>query len=220
MAKGKTIATIKMSVKIDPDSKELKKQAKKAKKEEKQLRAKVNKMVQKAKTQIKRLYRVYGAASPAVIALRERGTSLTVKGKNYQQLQSTYFSLDKFLKAQTSTVQGAEQVLNETAQIIGNEKVSASAIKELASEFFNIAHKAEQMLQNNTSYWGGSTRIFQAIREIQRQANSQWEQAQTIEEKASLVADELASKQEETLYKDEMAKYVEKIENDIEGWMK
>jgi ElaB/YqjD/DUF883 family membrane-anchored ribosome-binding protein len=220
MAKQNTIATITITAKLEPDSKELKKQAKKAKTEEKQLRSKVNTMIQKTKSQIKQLYRVYGSASPAVKALQERGTTLSVKGKNYQQLQSTYFSLDKFLKAQTSTVQGAEQVLNETAQIIGNEKLSASTIKELASEFFNIAHKAEQMLQNDTGFWGGSTRIFQAIREIQKQAGTQWKQAQTIEEKASVIADKLAHKQEETLYKNEMAIYVEKIEKNIESWMK
>lgn len=217
--KGQTIATITVKVKIDPDSKELKKQAKKAKQEERRLRAEVNRMVQQAKTQIKQLYRVYGIASPAVKALRERGTTLSVKGKNYQQLQSTYFSLEKFLKAKTSTVAGAEKVLQETAQIIGSEKIDAITIKDKAKEFFEIASKAQQLVESNNQVVP-YTRIFNSIREIQQQANAKWKNAQSVEEKASIVSEKLSIKQREVLQDNAMAEYVGKIEKNIEGWLK
>lgn len=213
-------STIKITITVDPDSKQLKQEAKKAKAEEKRLRAQVNTMVQKAKAQIKQLYRVYGTESPAVKALKQRGTTLSVKGKNYQELQSTYFSLDKFLKAQTSTVQGAERVLNQTAQVIGEKEVNANTIKKLAETFFEIASKAQQTLQSKEGYWGGSYRVFDAIRQVQQEAGAKWREAQTIEEKAKVISDRLSDKNKEVKQKNEQAKYVEKVEKSIESWLK
>lgn len=215
---ARTVAKIKFTVKSEPNQKYLNK-AKQAKLEEKRLRAEINTMIQRAKSQIKQLYRIYGTATPAIKALRERGTTLSVKGKNFHELQSTYFSLDKFLKAQTSNVQGAERVLQRTAEIIGTQKITPSNIKQLAREFFEIASKSQQILQSDAGFWGGSSRIFSAIREIQQQANANWENATTIEEKAGIVADKLTVKQQEEHQYNEMAEYAAKITVDAKGTM-
>lgn len=183
---------ITVSAKQTPSRKTIKAKIQVSKGKQRSLRARVESQIQQAKRQIKEIEKNGLKETPAITELNKRGTTLTTKGKNYNQLQSTYFSLDKFLKAQTSTAQGAIRVLEQTARIIGAENTTPQGLKDLAKEFFEIASKTDELLKTGeTKYSAGSTRIFEAIRRIQKENSALWKSAGSTAEKANAVVEKL-----------------------------
>lgn len=183
---------ITVSAKQTPSRKTIKAKIQVSKGKQRSLRARVESQIQQAKRQIKEIEKNGLKETPAITELNKRGTTLTTKGKNYNQLQSTYFSLDKFLKAQTSTAQGAIRVLEQTARIIGAENTTPQGLKDLAEEFFEIASKTDELLKTGeTKYSAGSTRIFEAIRRIQKENSALWKSAGSTAEKANAVVEKL-----------------------------
>lgn len=183
---------ITVSAKQTPSRKTIKAKIQVSKGKQRSLRARVESQIQQAKRQIKEIEKNGLKETPAITELNKRGTTLTTKGKNYNQLQSTYFSLDKFLKAQTSTAQGALRVLEQTARIIGAENTTPEGLKDLAKEFFEIASKTDELLKTGeTKYSAGSTRIFEAIRKIQKENSALWKSAGSTAEKANAVVEKL-----------------------------
>lgn len=183
---------ITVSAKQTPSRKTIKAKIQVSKGKQRALRTRVESQIQQAKRQIKEIEKNGLKETPAITELNKRGTTLTTKGKNYNQLQSTYFSLDKFLKAQTSTAQGAIRVLEQTARIIGAENTTPQGLKDLAEEFFEIASKTDELLKTGeTKYSAGSTRIFEAIRRIQKENSALWKSAGSTAEKANAVAEKL-----------------------------
>lgn len=181
-----------VTVEQKPSRKAIKAKIQVSKGKQRALRARVEAQIQQAKRQIKQIEKNGLTETPAITELNKRGTTLTTKGKNYNQLQSTYFSLDKFLKAQTSTAQGALRVLEQTAKIIGAENTTPQGLKDLAEEFFEIASKTDELLKTGeTKYSAGSTRIFEAIRRIQKENSALWKSAGNTAEKANAVVEKL-----------------------------
>lgn len=197
-------ATITIKLKAKPTRKQIKAQQQVAKGKEKALKSKLKGMISQAKSQIKGLENA-NINSPALQKLQSK-TTLSTKGKSYNELQSTYFAVQQFLKSQTATVKGATQALDRIANIIGAKNASASQIASMASEFFRIASYAQQAL-NVSGISVGSTRIFEVIRKVQQSNNQKWNSATDIMEKTQSVLDELQEQQAEQI-QDEMALYI------------
>lgn len=183
---------ITVSAKQTPSRKTIKAKIQVSKGKQRSLRARVESQIQQVKRQIKEIEKNGLKETPAITELNKRGTTLTTKGKNYNQLQSTYFSLDNFLKSQTSTAQGAIRVLEQTARIIGAENTTPQGLKEMAKEFFEIASKTDELLKTGVNkYSAGSTRIFEAIRNVQKENSALWKSAGSTAEKANAVVEKL-----------------------------
>ena len=183
---------ITVSAKQNPSRRAIKAKIQVSKGKQRALRARVEAQINEAKQRIKEIEKNGLKETPAITELNKRGTTLTTKGKNYNQLQSTYFSLQKFLKAQTSTAQGALRVLEQTAKIIGAENTTPQGLKDLAEEFFSIASKTDELLKTGEhKYSAGSTRIFEAIRRVQKENSALWQQAGNTAEKANVIVEKL-----------------------------
>ena len=169
-----------------------------------ELKKKLRGMISQAKSQLKGLENA-GLDTPAKEKLLSK-TDLKTKGKNYNQLQSTYFAVDSFLKSQTSSVKGATQNLNQIAKIIGVKNVSASEIARYASQFFQIASYAKQAL-NTSGQSIGSTRLFETIRKTAKTYQTKWDNAESALDKLEMVLQELQRQQAE-IAQDEFMLYI------------
>lgn len=198
-------ATIKGYIKAKPTRAQLKAEKQVAKGRERALKNQINSMVQQAKSQIKGIERAGLESTPALEKLRAK-TDLTTKGKSYNQLQSTYFALDSFLKSQTATAKGAIENLNQIARTVGMEGATAQEIAQNASKFFAIAKRVQQIAPL-MGLNGGSTRIFEAIRQVQKDINDRWQKSMDGWSKVDAVLREL-NKQQQTIAEDEFGLYL------------
>ena len=169
-----------------------------------ELKKKLRGMISQAKSQLKGLENA-GLDTPAKEKLLSK-TDLKIKGKSYNQLQSTYFAVDSFLKSQTSSVKGATQNLNQIANIIGVKNIPANEIARYASQFFQIASYAKQALQISGQSIG-STRIFEAIRKVSKTYQTQWKNAESILSRTEMVLKEI-QKQQAEIAQDEFMLYI------------
>ena len=195
---------IEMRIKAKPSRKVVKARKNVAQGKERALKSKLKGMISQAKSQLKGLENA-GLDTPAKQKLLSK-TDLKTKGKNYNQLQSTYFAVDSFLKSQTASVKGAIQNLNQIARIIGVKNVSANEIANYASQFFQIASYAKQAL-NTSGQSIGSTRLFEAIRKTAKTYQTKWDNAESALDRVEMVLQEL-QKQQSEVAKDEFALYV------------
>lgn len=196
--------TIKGYIKASPTRAQLKAEKQVALGKQRALKSRLKGMIQQAKTQIKELDEI-GIETPAVKKLRSK-TDLSTKGKSYNELQSTYFALERFFKSMTSTKEGALRVLEKTAQIIGQEGIAPAQIYSHASEFFEIASKAEQAMQIK-GISAGSPTIMEMIRELQQKYKRIWAKVDDIELKTKIVVKQL-EKYFEIQQEDEMGLYI------------
>lgn len=169
-----------------------------------ELKKKLRDMISQAKSQLKGLENA-GLDTPAKEKLLSK-TDLKTKGKSYNQLQSTYFAVDQFLKSQTASVKGATQNLNQIAKIIGVKNAPASEIASYASQFFRIASYAKQAL-NTSGQSIGSTRLFEAIRKTAKTYQTKWNNAESALGRAEMVLQELQRQQAE-IAQDEFMLYI------------
>lgn len=72
----------------------------------------------------------------------------SVKGKNYQQLQSEYWRLKHFLDDRTSTVRSANTFLKEMAENTGIKYKGLEDLKTKSTQFFELADKIKQYNQS------------------------------------------------------------------------
>lgn len=92
--------------------------------------------------------------------------TFSVKGKKYQDLQRTFYQLERFNRAQTSSVEGARKNLKVIMTNIGLEyKANKTAIQE-STVFFEVASKIQQYLEAQENYGEALAyqRIWTAIR--------------------------------------------------------
>lgn len=169
-----------------------------------ELKKKLRGMISQAKSQLKGLENA-GLDTPAKEKLLSK-TDLKTKGKSYNQLQSTYFAVDSFLKSQTSSVKGAAQNLNQIANIIGVKNIPANEIARYASQFFQIASYAKQALQISGQSIG-STRLFESIRKVSKKYKAQWDNAESILSRTEMVLKEI-QKQQAEIAQDEFMLYI------------
>ena len=195
---------IEIKLKADPPRNVLKARKNVAQGKERALKSKLRGMIREAKSRLKGLENA-GIDTPAKQKLLSK-TDLKTKGKNYNQLQSTYFAVDKFLKSQTASVKGATRNLNQIARIIGLKNVPVSEIISHARQFFEIASYAKQAL-NTSGQSIGSTRLFEAIRKTEKKYQTEWNKAESDLGRVEMVLQELQRQQAE-IAQDEFALYV------------
>lgn len=193
-----------IKLKADPPRSVLKARKQVAQGKQRALKAQLKGMIRQAKSQLKGLENA-GLDTPAKQKLLSK-TDLKTKGKNYNQLKSTYFAVDNFLKSQTASVKGATKNLNQIARIIGLKNVTAGEILRYAKQFFEIASYAKQAL-NTSGQSIGSTRLFDAIRKTEKKYQTEWNKAESALSRVEMVLQELQQQQAE-IAQDEFALYV------------
>lgn len=116
-----------------------------ASEEYKRFRKEVSRLASMANKRLKRLERNGLQMLPAYQNWQENGAiKFSVKGKDYNQLQSEYWRLKNFLDNRTSTVRGANSFLREMAQNTGIKYGGLNDLKQKSKMFFELAEKIKQ----------------------------------------------------------------------------
>lgn len=192
-----TIMTIKITVKTTGGdrlrnllkAKKMQHEAKKRK-----LYAKLKALYAEAKRNIRDLQRHNLGDTPAIQKLQENGKiKFSVKGKTYNELQSDYFRLKRFAESETSTVEGATNVLENIAK---NTNIQYNDLNDLISKsrvFFDIASKVEQILeaQSELAFTMGYQTIWTAVNNMIERKKINLQDMNNIEEAANIVYDSL-----------------------------
>lgn len=106
-----------------------------------QLQAQVNTLAKEANARLDELER-NEMESPAYSQwVKDGQVRFGVQGKTYQQVQSEYWRTKNFLDAKTSTVQGAQSVLEQISRNTGYYGESGKLTQDEARQFFNLADK-------------------------------------------------------------------------------
>lgn len=110
-----------------------------------ELKKEVSRMASMANKRLKRLERNELTDLPAYQSWVKGGAiKFSVKGKDYNQLQSEFWRLKRFLDNKTSLVRGANKYLREMAENIGIKYNSLAELKVKAKEFFRLADKIKE----------------------------------------------------------------------------
>lgn len=115
----------------------------------KELRSEVSRMASMANKRLRRLESNDLTDLPAFREWEQHGAiKFSVKGKNYQQLQSEYWRLKHFLDDRTSTVRSANKFLQEMAQNTGIKYHGLADLKAKSKQFFALAQKIKEYNQS------------------------------------------------------------------------
>ena len=175
--------------------------------EYKTLRKEVSRMSSMANKRIKRLESNELTELPAYKSWYDNGhIKFSVKGKDYNQLQSEFWRLKRFLDDKTSTVRQANSFLKEMAQNTGIKYNGLSDLKSKSSQFFDLAEKIKQYYQS-----ANQSAIALDYQKIWQQINTQIKQG-VIEIGGTENTESVLNK-----YLDEMNK-VQPVENNQEGY--
>lgn len=194
---GKAELTIKIRVKTTGGDRvrnllKAKKMLHEAKKQK--LYTKLKALYAEAKRNIRDLQRHNLGDTPAIQKLEENGKiKFSVKGKTYNELQSDYFRLKRFMDAETSTVKGATNVLENIAKNINIQYNDLNEIIVKSRVFFDIASKVEQILeaQSQLAFTMGYQTIWTAVNNMVERKKINLQDMPSIEEAASIVYDSL-----------------------------
>lgn len=194
---GKLKATIKIGVKIASRGRgrnllKAKKMLHEAKKQK--LYTKLKALYADAKRNIRDLQRHNLGDTPAIQKLEENGKiKFSVKGKTYNELQSDYFRLKRFTESETSTVQGAKNVLENIARNTGIQYNNLDDLITQSRVFFDIASKVEQILeaQSQLAFTMGYQTIWTAVNNMVERKKINLRDLDNIEQAASIVYDSL-----------------------------
>ena len=194
---GKAELTIKIRVKTTGGDRvrnllKAKKMVHEAKKQK--LYTKLKALYAEAKRNIKDLQRHNLGDTPAIQKLEENGKiKFSVKGKTYNELQSDYFRLKRFMEAETSTVKGATNVLENIAKNINIQYNDLNEIIVKSRVFFDIASKVEQILeaQSQLAFTMGYQTIWTAVNNMVERKKINLQDMPNIEEAANIVYDSL-----------------------------
>lgn len=114
----------------------------------KQLKTEASKLVSMANKRLRRLEKNGLTNTPAYQAyIKNGGTYFSVKGKDYNELQSELSRLRSFINSQTSTVTGVNNYLKEMAKNTGIKYKTLSELRKKADTFFELSGKIEQYLR-------------------------------------------------------------------------
>ena len=194
---GKIKATIKMAVNVASRGRgrnllKAKKMLHEAKKQK--LYTKLKALYADAKRNIRDLQRHNLGDTPAIQKLEENGKiKFSVKGKTYNELQSDYFRLKRFAESETSTVQGAKNVLENIARNTGIQYDDLNDLINKSRVFFDIASKVEQILesQSQLAFTMGYQTIWTAVNNMVERKKINLRDIHNIEEAANIVYDSL-----------------------------
>lgn len=110
-----------------------------------ELKKEVSRMASMANKRINRLESNNLQMLPAYREWQEHGAiKFSVRGKNYNQLQSEYWRLKHFLDDRTSTVRQANKFLREMAENTGIKYKGLEDLKNKSAKFFELAEKIKQ----------------------------------------------------------------------------
>lgn len=110
-----------------------------------ELKKEVSRMASMANKRINRLENNNLQMLPAYREWESHGAiKFSVKGKNYQQLQSEYWRLKHFLDDRTSTVRSANKFLREMAEDTGIKYRGLEDLKNKSAKFFELAEKIKE----------------------------------------------------------------------------
>ena len=194
---GRIKATIKLGVEVASrvrgrnllKAKKMQHEAKKRK-----LYSKLKVLYADAKRNIRDLQRHNLGDSPAIQKLEENGKiRFSVKGKTYNELQSDYFRLKRFTEAETSTVKGATNVLENIARNTGIHYNNLDDLIVQSKVFFDIASKVEQILesQSQLAFTMCYQTIWTAVNNMVERKMVDLRDIHNIEEAAKTVYDSL-----------------------------
>ena len=158
------------------------------------LYAKLKALYAEAKRNIRDLQRHNLGDTPAIQKLEENGKiKFSVKGKTYNELQSDYFRLKRFVEAETSTVKGATNVLENIAKNTGIQYNNLDDLITQSKVFFDIASKVEQILeaQSQLAFTMGYQTIWTAVNNMVERKKVNLQDMHNIEEAANIVYDSL-----------------------------
>lgn len=194
---GKVELTIKIRVKTTGGDRvrnllKAKKMLHEAKKQK--LYTKLKALYAEAKRNIRDLQNHNLGDTPAIQKLEENGKiKFSVKGKTYNELQSDYFRLKRFMEAETSTVKGATNVLENIAKNINIQYNDLNEIIVKSRVFFDIASKVEQILeaQSQLAFTMGYQTIWTAVNNMVERKKINLQDMPSIEEAANIVYDSL-----------------------------
>ena len=175
--------------------------------EYKTLRKEVSKLSSMANKRIKRLENNELTELPAYKSWYDNGhIKFSVKGKDYNQLQSEFWRLKRFLDDKTSTVRQANNFLKEMAQNTGIKYNGLADLKSKSKQFFELAEKIKQYYQS-----ANQSAIALDYQKIWQQINTQIKQG-VINIGGTESTESVLNK-----YLDEMNK-VQPVENNQEGY--
>lgn len=175
--------------------------------EYKAFRKEVSRLSSMANKRIKRLESNELTELPAYKSWYDNGhIKFSVKGKDYNSLQSEFWRLKRFLDDKTSTVRQANSFLKEMAQNTGIKYNGLSDLKSKSKQFFDLAEKIKQYYQS-----ANQSAIALDYQKIWQQINTQIKQG-VIEIGGTESTESVLNK-----YLDEMNK-VQPVENNKEGY--
>ena len=175
--------------------------------EYKELRKEVSRMSSLANKRIKRLESNELTELPAYKSWYDNGhIKFSVKGKDYNQLQSEFWRLKRFIDDKTSTVRQANSFLKEMAQNTGIKYNGLADLKSKSKQFFDLAEKIKQYYQS-----ANQSAIALDYQKIWQQINTQIKQG-VIEIGGTESTESVLNK-----YLAEMDK-VQPVENNKEGY--
>lgn len=195
MGKMKTLIKMAVNVKSRGRGRNLlraKKMLHEAKKQK--LYTKLKALYADAKRNIRDLQRHNLGDTPAIQKLEENGKiKFSVKGKTYNELQSDYFRLKRFVESETSTVKGATNVLENIARNTGIQYDNLNDLISKSRVFFDIASKVEQILeaQSQLAFTMGYQTIWTAVNNMVERKKINLRDIHNIEEAANIVYDSL-----------------------------
>ena len=199
----------------------LKPEIEKIKSEEKELRKQVSRLASMANKRLQRLEKSELTDTPAYKSWEENGAhKFSVRGKTYQEVQSEYWRLKKFIENKTSTVTGAKQVLYDMADRTGIDYTDIYDLQAKAKNFFDIASKVKQYLQtvDNGAVALDYQKIWEQINMYVKEENIDLADATgDLEQIEAIVSQMLELKQTEEYYT-EFDKLYDAMKAD--GWFK
>lgn len=117
--------------------------------EYKSLKKEVSRMASMGNKRLKRLETNELTDLPAYKSWVDGGAiKFSVKGKDYNQLQSEFWRLKRFLDDKTSAVRSANKFLREMAQNTGIKYNGLADLKTKSKQFFELAEKIKQYYQS------------------------------------------------------------------------
>lgn len=158
---------------------------------ERQFRKEVSRLSAIANKRIARLEKNNLQDSPAYQKLVKNGVvKFGVRGKNFNQVQSEMSKLNNFLKSQTSTIRGINNVLKTVAENTGLKYTNIKELKSKAASFFELSSKVEQYLRSveDVASAIGYQKIWEVINEyIEDQEGGISESAHSVDSIKNIV---------------------------------
>lgn len=173
----------------------------------KKLRAEVSRMASMANKRLNRLENNNLTMLPAYQSWEQNGSiRFSVKGKDYNQLQSEFWRLKNFLDDRTSTVREANAFLREMAENTGIQYHGLEDLKNKSARFFELAEKIREYNQA----------IGQAAQALDYQKI--WQQINTAVQQDAIDLSEAVSSDEQLERFLDFMNDVQPVEDDKEGY--